>query len=230
MKRTALALALISALLLVALALNFSGLASANPVPYPSEPNKESPTLKVESPQNGEVYTVDTVELVFAVTKPDSWNFYWLGVTSGLPVIGDYSVWVYLDGTLKETCWDPYLRDVPTTNYSVVLDELMTGGHSLKIDVRARTFYENPNPGPNDLDYFTYQLENVSDTIHFTINTNMSPSPSPSQEPKSTPEPAPEPFPTTFVAVSAAIVAGSGLSAAYYLRKRKSNKHPDGSV
>ncbi len=36
----------------------------------------------------------------------------------------------------------------------------------------------------------------------------------------------PEPFPTIFVAVSVAIVVtGSGLFAAYYLRKRKNNKH-----
>lgn len=36
----------------------------------------------------------------------------------------------------------------------------------------------------------------------------------------------PEPFPTIFVAVSVAIVAtGSGFFAAYYLRKRKNNKH-----
>jgi hypothetical protein len=223
MRRRTLALILISALLLVAVALHFPSLASANPVPYPSEPNKESPTLKVESPQNGKVYAGDTVELVFTVTKPDSWNYYWLGVTSGLPIIGDYSVWVYLDGNLKETCWDPCLRDVPTTNYPVVLDGLMIGGHSLKIDVRARTFYENPNPDPQD--YLEY-LMNVSETIHFTINSGLPSSQHPSQETTSTPERAPEPFPTIFVAASAAIVAtASGLSAAYYLRKRKNKKH-----
>jgi hypothetical protein len=214
MKKTALALTLISALLLVATVLHFPSLASANPVPYPSEPNKESPTLKVDSPQNGEVYTGDTVELVFAVTKPDSWNHYWLGVTSGLPVIGDYLVWVYLDGDLNCTFWDPNLRDTPTTDYSVVLDGLAEGGHKVKIDVVPRTFYENQNPGPRDTDYFSYQLDNVSDTIHFTVNSDLLPSPSPPLEPTSTPEPASEPFPTAVVAAASgvsAIFVGIGL-------------------
>jgi nitrous oxidase accessory protein NosD len=41
----------------------------------------------------------------------------------------------------------------------------------------------------------------------------------------------PEPFPTTLLATAVAIVAtGSGVSMAYYFRKRKNNKHPDGSV
>ena len=175
MKRILSTLALI--LLLMAVALHIPSFVSANPVPYPSEPNKESPTLTVESPQNGGVYKGDTVEVVFAVTKPDSWNQYWLVVTSGLPVVGDYIVEVYVDGTQKDTCFDPCLRDVQTTNYSFILNKLNTGEHSLRIDVRPRTFYLNPNPGPTDIDYFSYQLDNVSDTIHFTTNSGLSPSP-----------------------------------------------------
>jgi hypothetical protein len=220
MKRTALAPTLISALLLVAVSLEFISLASANPVPYPSEPNKELPTLKVESPQNGGVYKVDTVKLDFTVTKPDSWNFYWLGVTSGLPVIGDYSVWVYLDGNLNCTYWDPCLRDVLTTNYSVVLDGLTRGGHSVKIDVKARTFYRNPNPDPYDyLEYFM----NVSDTIHFTIDAGPS---FPSPELTSSPEPQqyPDSFPTTLVVGSIITVVVVGIGLVVYFGKVRKGK------
>jgi parallel beta-helix repeat protein len=51
--------------------------------------------------------------------------------------------------------------------------------------------------------------------------------PSPSPKPTRTPEPQQESFPTTFVVVTvvAIVATGSGLSAAYYLRKRKNNKH-----
>jgi parallel beta-helix repeat protein len=68
----------------------------------------------------------------------------------------------------------------------------------------------------------------------------QSPLSSPSQEPISSPEAqTPKPFPTTFVAATivAIMATGSGLSAAYYLRKKKNNKQPtpleaepDGSV
>jgi len=97
MKRTAFALTLILALVLAAVTFHIPSFASANPmyeIPYPSEPNKEPPTLQVESPQNGTVYASDTTELAFTVTKPDSWNSYWsIGVSSLVPVIGSYIVW-----------------------------------------------------------------------------------------------------------------------------------------
>lgn len=175
----------------------------------------------MDSPHNGEVYTGNTVELVFAVTKPDSWNYYWLGVTSVLPVIGDYSVWVYLDGDLKYTFWDPHLRDTPATKHSVVLNGLAEGRHSVKIDVIPRTFYENPNPGPHDTDYFSYQLGNVSDTLHFTINSDPLPSQSPAIELLLTPETALEPFPTVVVAAtSVGLAAFVGISLLVYFKKR----------
>ncbi len=203
------ALTLISTLLLVAIALHFSSLASAGPRPlYPFVHNTEMPTFKVESPQNGEAYTVNTVELVLTVTKPDSWNFYWLGDNSGTPLIGDYCVWVYLDGNLNGTYLDPHLKDTPTTNYSLILDGLTRGGHSLKIDVKARTFYRNPY---DDYDPYEY-LMNASETIHFTINQDPSTPP---------PEPQQGPFPTTIVVASTALVVLVIIGLLVYFKKRK---------
>jgi hypothetical protein len=207
---------IISTLLFVAAALHFPNLASANPVPYPSEPNQDLPTFEVESPKNDAVYSVNTVELVFNVTKPDSWNSYWLGVTSGLPVIGSYSVFVYLDGNLASTYHDPSLRDVPTTNYSSVLNGLANGAHRIDIDVEANTFYENPNPGPHDLQYFTYS-RNISDTIHFTINSEQIPSQEPASEQEN------PPFPTLVVASSAVVATVAVISAVHYIRKSNRN-------
>ena len=206
---------LILALLILTAALRFPSLASANPVPYPSEPNKEPPTLQVQSPQNGTVYTADTAELAFTVTKPDAWNYYWLS-DEGIPVIGSYSVSVYLDGKLNGTYNDPHLRDAPATNYSMVLEGLTRGEHRVKIDLEAWTFYENPNPGPCELDYYTYQLGNVSETLHFTINADPSPSPS------ATPEQPQGDVPTTLVATaSAALVALVGVGLILYFKKRR---------
>jgi hypothetical protein len=209
--------AFILALLFLVLALfQFVSSASANPVPYPSEPNQDLPTFKVESPKNDAVYSVNTVKLVFNVTKPDSWNSYWLGVTSGLPVIGSYSVFVYLDGNLASTYYDPSLRDVPTTNYTAVLNGLANGVHRIDIDVEANTFYENPTPGPHDLQYFTYS-RNISDTIHFTINSEQIPSQEPAPE-QETPL-----FATLFVASSAIVATVAIISAARYIRKNNRN-------
>jgi len=214
MKRTAFALTLILALVLAAVTFHIPSFASANPmyeIPYPSEPNKEPPTLQVESPQNGTVYASDTTELAFTVTKPDSWNSYWsIGVSSLVPVIGSYIVWVYLDGKVTYHFLDPHLKDVPTANYSLNLDGLASGPHSLKIDVKATTYYENPNPDPYDyLEYFM----NVSETVHFTLNQGVS-SPSP--------EPQQETFSTALLATasgaSAALIAVGLL---LYFKKRK---------
>ena len=74
MKRAALAFALTSTLLSVIFASVFIGLASANPVPWPTTPNQEKPTLTVETPQNYTTYNADEVYLNLSVTQPNSWN------------------------------------------------------------------------------------------------------------------------------------------------------------
>ena len=166
MNKRTLVVAFILALLFSTVALlQFVSLAKANPVPYPPEPNTDLPTLTVQTPQNySDIYAENSVILNFSVTKPDSWNHYWM---FGFPVIGDYSVWVYLDEKLNSTYWDPRVQDQLTTIYSVVLNDLTSEPHNLRIDVRARTFYENPNKSakPDYLEHFM----NVSQTIHFTI-------------------------------------------------------------
>ena len=206
-------MAIILGLLLMTVAFHFPLFASANPmyeIPYPSEPNNELPTLKLESPQNGTAYTEGTAELVFAVTKPFSWHIYWYtGASEPIPVIGSYIVWVYLDGNITYHFLDPHLQRVRTANYSLTLDWLKSGTHSLRIDMKATTYYKNPYP---DLyDYLTHSM-NVSETIQFTIQDASTPSPEPHQEP----------FPTTLVAtVSGFSAATISLGLLVYFKKRK---------
>jgi hypothetical protein len=213
MKRRILALALILVLLLMTVALYFPSFALANPmyeIPYPSEPNKELPTLKVESPQNGTAYTAGKAELAFTVTKPDSWDTYWnAGVSELIPVIGSYIVWIYLDGNETHHFLDPHLQSVPITNYSLTLDWLISGTHTLKIDLKAKTYYKNPHPDPYD---YLEHIMNVSETIHFNITPASTPSPGSQQER----------FPTTLVATaSGASATIVGLGVLLYFKKRK---------
>jgi hypothetical protein len=207
-------------LLLLAVLFQFFSLSTADPflshpVPYPTEPNQEFPTLKVSSPKNGEVFTVTSAEINFTVTKPDSWNFYWLDKFYGLstkPVIGSYIVHVYLDGSLHNIHGDPGSTGFPTADYSVSLNRLARGGHNVEINVVASTFYDDPSPEPND--FLTYP-KNISKTIHFTVNADL-PTPSPSPEPTS----EVEPFPTTLVVASITLVTVIGISFVIYFRKR----------
>ena len=213
MKRKLSPLSLILALILMAVALHTPSFASANPmyeIPYPSEPNKELPTLNLESPQNGTAYTAGTAELAFNVTKPVSWDIYWYaGVSELIPVIGSYIVWVYLDGNVTYHFLDPHLQRVHTTNYSLPLDWLKSGTHSLKIDLKATTYYKNPY---RDVYDYLEHATNVSKTIHFTIQDAPTPSPEPQQES----------FPTTVVATTSmglATVIAAGII--LFFKKRK---------
>ena len=213
MKKTALTLCML--FLLLGAILQFSSVALANPVPYPAEPSQEFPTLKVDAPKNGEVITTTSVSLNFTVTKPDSWNLYWL---TTMPVIGTYDVFTYLDGNLlnKNPLVDPGSSGFPTTDYSVFLSLLTRGTHTVKIDVEAFTYYDDPEPEHGD--YLTFS-KNISETVHFTVNADM-PTPSPTSTPTS------EPQQDAFLATLAAAAAGAsatvvGLGVLVYFKKRK---------
>jgi hypothetical protein len=216
MKKTAVASYML--LLLLVSVFQFSSLATANPVPYPEEPNQELPTLKVESPSAGEVFKVGNITVKFSVTIPDSWNYYWM---FGFPVIGDYGFDVLLDGHLEYAGYESGSKDIFIRNYSVVLDELARGEHSAKILITARTFYQNPySPGR----YYEY-LRNMSVTRNFTVlYSQPSPSSSPTPSPTATPSPLlkqTEPFPTTLVIAPIASVAVIGIGLLFYFKKRK---------
>jgi hypothetical protein len=187
-KKTALVL---FALLLVAM-FQFSSVALANPAPYPTTPNQELPTLSVESPYDEEVFTSDSVRLNFTVVTPDSWNVYWL---TSLPVVGDFDVEVYLDGIQKYQEWMVGSSDTLIYNYSIVLDGLTEGKHTVKILITVRTFFQ-PEHANDAREY----LRDFYQTRDFTVHL----------------------FPTTLVATASGISAAVvGLGLLVYFKKHR---------
>ena len=221
MKKTALALTLLSTLLLVLVASPYLRLASANPVPWPTTPNQEKPTLTVKTPQNYTTYNADEVYLNLSVTQPDSWNAVYIVI----PYIGRiHSVECYLDGN--------WIR-VPRSNYasfSVKLNQTGSGEHVLNVTVLGSTYYRGPpfndshivsdiksSSGP----VYEYPIV-VSDIVYFTVGGDSSPSPETSLEPKHETEPEPAPFPTTLVALaSGASVSLVCVGLLVYFKKHK---------
>jgi hypothetical protein len=231
MKKTA--LALLSTLLLVLVASPYLRLASANPVPWPTTPNQEKPTLTVKTPQNYTTYNADEVYLNLSVTQPDSWNAVYIVI----PYVGRiHSVECYLDGNQIY---------VPRSNYasfSVKLNQTGSGEHVLNVTVLGSTYYRGPpfndshivsdiksSSGP----VYEYPII-VSDIVYFTVrggpshspSATLSPSPTPSPETslelKHETEPEPAPFPTTLVAVaSGASVSLVCVGLLVYFKKHK---------
>jgi hypothetical protein len=187
-------------------------------IPYPAEPSMEFPTINADSPKNGEILEVTSLWFNFTVTKPDSWDLYWL---TAIPVIGTYSAYIYLDQKLltnsKYPLSDPGSSGFPVADYSVVLSKLSRGDHSVEILVEAATFYNDPSPEPGD--YLQYS-KNITKTIDFTVNADL-----PTSSPEITSTPSNEPQSTEIevilgVAVTVAVL-GAGLGLLVYLIKRK---------
>jgi hypothetical protein len=183
-------------LLLLLVMFQFSGLALANPVPYPTTPNQELPTLTVESPYNEEVFTSDSIRLNFTVVIPDSWNVYWM---FGFPVIGDFGVDVYLDGIQKYSEWKTGSPDTLIYNYSIVLDGLTDGKHTAKILITMRTFFQ-PEHANDAREY----LRDFYQTRDFTVQL----------------------FPTIMVATASGVSAALAcLGLLVYVKKRNGGKN-----
>lgn len=208
MKRTALALTLILALFSAVVSTQMVNLAEANP----NLIKGFYCNISVQSPQNG-TYSTAPVLLNFTVKN----NYV-------------YDVYLYF-----------YLLDEQDMQSSVEIEEIeIIGEETISNDthfpyteytLKGQAVLSNLSDGPHNVTVFMgwvnadgviypANIDPFSATAIFNVDSTIkSPSPSP-QETQTAP------FPTTFVAASAAIVAtGSGLSAAYYVRKKKNNKH-----
>ena len=208
MKKIALRLMPILLLFLALAGIQTLKVAKANPIPYPTEPSQEYPTIEINNPNNGDIFTKTTVEVNFTVTKPNSWNEYWL---TTMPVIGSYVVYVHLDGNNQSTFLDPGSTGFPNANYSVYLNKLSRGAHSVEIEVEAFTYYKNPNPEQSD--YLT-NTKTISKTIHFTVSADI-PTPTPTQNPNS----QPQSFPTTLVFIASVGIALAVIGLLVYFKK-----------
>jgi hypothetical protein len=115
--------------------------------------------------------------------------------------------------TISDDTFFDYLED--TLMGQAVLPHLSDGNHNMTVFIGQAK--DDGTIQPANIDPFSF-------TVNFSVDTTTPPSPSP--EATETPLNS-DPSPTTFVAASAAIVAtGSGLSIAYYIRKKKNSKHP----
>jgi hypothetical protein len=227
MKRTALAIiSLTFALFLVMFGPSFLRLASANPVPWPSTPILDKPTLTIENPTNNTVYENGELRINFTETAPDSWKREGeMMIPSSFARIA--SVNASLDGnTVYSSTYSP---DV---NYSAVEvwydgsshfsipQHSSPGQHVLNVTVLSYSYYRGPayngshilsditsSSGP----VYQYPLV-VSDIVYFTVMGEPSSTPQEKEQP---------PFPTTFVTVSSISVAAVSLGVLLYLRRRK---------
>ena len=185
MKKTALALALLSTLLLVIVASPCLRLSSANPydgTPVPPAfqmPNKDPPVVNIQSPLNATTYFENNVLLNFTVTKPTSW--FKLDVVCYIRNITYQMDEGQTVGLYTPTPPTPPSELPGTDQFSVVLDDLPGGHHTLQIKVSAESQYL-----PNDTYYWFmvrhYPLR-VSETIVFTIENSPTPTPTPENSP-----------------------------------------------
>lgn len=149
--------------------------ADANPIPYPSTPSTELPTLVIRSPKNYSDYYADgTFKLDFIIIKPESWNTYYINIGIRLPIIGVCIFYVYLDGTY--TFPQRFPRSDTVTDYTATFSNLTDTEHVVQIVVVAMAYYEA---------YYTYYTQNgetittgntndtyITQSIHFQLEPN----------------------------------------------------------
>jgi len=156
MKKTALTLTLILALLCSAVAtLQHISLATANPDRGPYLPSP--PVLIVQSPRYNTTYYVNAVLLNLTVITPTTW----IGPTNITEISYNF------DGQVV-TLWN--LTDYslqPTQQFTILLNT-STGPHTLQVNIHSEsTYYANPKCGDTSATIFPME---VSQTIPFTVD------------------------------------------------------------
>jgi hypothetical protein len=110
----------------------------ANPVPWPSTPNQEKPTLTIESPVNYARYGSE-VPLDFNVTAPESWGKYYWNLNWPQYYVGEIdSVTVYLDSNLMVNYSKyrivSFFDGIKTIQYVPGIDNTTNNHYSIKLN------------------------------------------------------------------------------------------------
>jgi hypothetical protein len=193
------------------------GLVMANPVPWPSTPNQEKPTITILSPKNNTEYDENYVYLNFAVSTPDSWKIvHMIPISLGRVA----SVNAYLDGNSINYGY----KSSREYFFRLDLNQSTIRRHVLNVTVLSFTYYRGPaynnshfisditsSSGP----VYEYPLV-VSDIVYFTVAGQPSPSASALPQEART-------FSTATVAavsVAVAVVLVAGASLLLYRRHR----------
>jgi hypothetical protein len=160
---------------------------NANPVPWPTTPILDNPTITIHSPSNNTVYTNGNTTISLTVTKPDSWK------RELFPYARVDSVGTYLDGkrillAYNYTNTDPIKDEwVEDESYFYVPSITAAGQHMLNVTVASRSYYRGPAYNgshivsdwmSSDGPVYQYPIV-VSELVYFTIVGEPSPSPSP---------------------------------------------------
>jgi len=140
----------------------------ANPIPYPSSPSIELPTLVIGSPKNySDYYADNTFKLDIFIIQPESWNLYY----KGFAINGQYLLKVYLDGA--RLLVERFPRSSTVTDYTATFSNLTDTDHVVQIVVVAMASY---------MRYYTRNGETIStngsndtyitQTMHFQLESN----------------------------------------------------------
>jgi hypothetical protein len=217
MKKTSLAIALISAFLFSALATsNFVRLGAANP--WYEDRWTDPPVISTHSPTN-KTYS-DTILLNFTVTKPEKWKsiptVYLSTPTRYGEVQQSDSLKIEVDEKLYRLI-EVHSNLSSPFSYSESLTNLTDGTHSLRIYAFATGVVEGCEWKPNT----SVAINSSSEIVHFTVvGESSSPSPTPTVTP---PEGTPYYIPITFV-IGPVIAVAVGVICLFIYFKKRSRK------
>jgi hypothetical protein len=198
---------------------------NANPIPWPTTPILDNPTITIHSPSNNTVYTNGNTTISLTVTKPDSWK------RELFPYARVDSVGAYLDGkrillAYNYTNTDPIKDEwVKDQSYFYVPSITAAGQHMLNVTVQSHSYYRGPAYNGSHLvsdimssDGLVYQYPIVvSELVYFTLAGEPFPSPSPLPSSQEI-----EPFTIETVAiVSLVAIVVVGAVLLIYFRRRK---------
>ena len=167
MKKNVMMAAMIALVGMLSAGLLMSWVVQANPLPYPSVPSTELPTLTVQAPKPGSpLYANNTLELNFNVTIPQSWNSDAYKMGSNWPIVGEAIVYPFLDGIMQlgprigNVSYNTAMENL-TSQSTVIWANLTSQKHTVWIDVFCYMFAARSG---------TINAT-VSQTLTFTINS-----------------------------------------------------------
>ena len=160
------------------------------PIPWPSAPNQEKPTLALECPQNGSIYVGGSLPVDFTVTAPRAWDPTYF---PGIHYVGEiHSADVYLDGNLTvhdanyqviiysngaKIAYNPEEFESNIWHLTTFLNQTAPGTHTLNVTVLADTYYNEPVFGDSSIKtnmtsdgkpVYRYPIF-VSDIVNFSV-------------------------------------------------------------
>lgn len=204
MKRPVLTLNLLLALLLSAVAMQFVGIALANPslpMPYPNKPDTNHPLITIQIPENA-----NNPPYSITIEKPSSWfeNNTIHGTLRSVGYILDGENVTIADNQ-KSNLAD-FQSENPTITLKGHLSELSEGNHTIQVWVNSVSLYHPADTPQNYYGWWTavaeYPVYTSSSTVHFSIVLQ------------------PEPFPIPYIAtVSGLSLAIIGIGLVVYFRK-----------